>query len=214
MPHCNKVELGSGWVEVASVIRRPARHWKRWLSAAHSGILHTTPTPAAVEAWNLTHYTYTCRGPKAAHRAVEFYTEALPTPLCSCFSPRCLEEKQTNKKRRSAVMLQGFMTHKLLLLAFVMIFQQMICVCFCMLTAMSSVKKCLFALFFFDTTLLSICYIKNRSHDVTSLASVLQASVIVFVCGLSWDTHAHTQNMAEVRTKRRRRGKAACKASH
>lgn len=100
MPHCDKVELGSGWVEVASVIRRPARHWKRWLSAAHSGILHTTPTPAAVEAWNLTHYTYTCRGPKAAHRAVEFYTEALPTPLCSCFSPCCFGRK-TNKQKKA-----------------------------------------------------------------------------------------------------------------
>lgn len=49
------------------------------LSEALSGISHTTPTPAAVEAGNRTHYTYTCRALKTAHRAVEFYTETLMT---------------------------------------------------------------------------------------------------------------------------------------
>lgn len=56
-------------------------------SRQYCGILHTTPTPAAVKSWNLTHYTSTCRGLKAAHRAVEFYTEALPSAVCSCFDP-------------------------------------------------------------------------------------------------------------------------------
>lgn len=104
---------------VVSAITKPARSCKRWLSAALSGILHTAPTPAAVEAWNLTHYTYTCRGPQAAHRAVEFYTEALPTPIYSCFSPAGLEE--TEKNVCSAVLLQGFMTNKPLQLAFTLI---------------------------------------------------------------------------------------------
>lgn len=58
------------------------------LAAENGGILHTTPTPAAVEAWNLTHYTYTCRGPMAAHGAVEFYTEAFVYPYMLKFQPR------------------------------------------------------------------------------------------------------------------------------
>lgn len=70
---------------------------------ALSGILHTTPTPAAVEAWNLTHYTFTCRGPKAAHRAVEFYTEALSTPVCSRFSLAGLEETEKTKENRKSI---------------------------------------------------------------------------------------------------------------
>lgn len=45
-----------------------------------------------METWNLTHYTYTCKGPKAAHRTVEFYTEVLPSPLHSSFSPAGLQE--------------------------------------------------------------------------------------------------------------------------
>lgn len=157
-----------------------------------------------MEAWNLTHYTYTCRGPKAAHRAVEFYTEALPTPLCSCFSPCCFGRK-TNKQKKA------FCSH-----ASRIHDPQTFATCLC--DDISTDDLCLFLhvnsnvfckemfirSLFFDTTLLSICYIKSQSHDVTSLASVLQASVIVFVFGLSWDTHAHTQNMAEVRTKRRR----------
>lgn len=90
--------LRSGWVPVVlSVITRLAPSWKRWLSAA-LGILQIKPTPAAVQAWNLTHCTYTCRDPKAAHRGVKFHTEALPIPMCSCFSPAGLEETEKTKK--------------------------------------------------------------------------------------------------------------------
>lgn len=101
-PH-NEWSIGQrereGWVEGWVWSRDERRDWKRWLSAALSGILHTTPTPAAVEAWNLTHYTNTCRGPKAAHRAVEFYTQALLTPMLM-FQPCWFGRSWENKKNK------------------------------------------------------------------------------------------------------------------
>lgn len=84
------------WVEGMGVIVRPAPCWNLSLSAALSGILHTTPIPAAVEAWNLTHYTYTCRGTRAAHRAVEFKPGHLHIPLYAQFHLRKTREKNAS----------------------------------------------------------------------------------------------------------------------
>lgn len=78
-----------------SVISWVVRSWRRWLSAALREILHTTP--AEEEAWKLTHYTNSCRGLKAAHRAVEFYTEALLTAMLM-FQPCWFGRNWENKR--------------------------------------------------------------------------------------------------------------------
>ena len=93
-----RVELRLGWVGCRALSRDPLAA-ENGGSRRHS-VEFYTPTPAAVEAWNLTHYTYTCRGPEAAHRAVEFYTETLPTPICSCFSPTGLEETEKSEEKK------------------------------------------------------------------------------------------------------------------
>lgn len=82
-PASQQTQLAAGSFQqwAAAQVKVRARSWdlptaeRCSLVAAHSGILHTTPTPAAVEAWNQTHYTYTCRGPEAARGAGEFYTQ-------------------------------------------------------------------------------------------------------------------------------------------
>lgn len=86
--------LGGG----VSVIARS--EWKRWLSTASSGILHTTPTPAAAEA-GIWHTTPTPAGLQRLHTEQWNFTRKL-WPLRSCFSPAGWKDTEETKHTRQS----------------------------------------------------------------------------------------------------------------